>query len=150
MPLLRSAPASLSRAGALVRPTSIRGRILALLAEDGVKEAVSAAPVTVADLALSVPCPEGKNPEQWKKEIGSVLATDLKEGGALSRALVRCAPGRFTVPGSPLLAPAGDDAPAEVAPAHAPVDEAPAPAPARRSRRAAPAPAPSAEQGDDQ
>lgn len=98
MPLLRSTPASLSRSGP-IRATSIRGRILALLDEPGVREAVHASPITIADLASSIPAPEGKSPEQWKKEIGSVVAVDLKKDGALSRALVRVSPGRFGIQG---------------------------------------------------
>ena len=110
MPLLRSTPASLSRSGP-IRATSIRGRILALLAEEGVRDAIVAAPVTVADLASSLPCPEGKAIEQWKKEIGSVVASDLAKDGPLSRSLVRVAPGRFGIRGVSVEAPAeaGDE-----------------------------------------
>lgn len=94
MPLLRSSPTTSARVGRIAS-TSIRGKIFALLREPGVLSAVEAAPITVADLAASLPCPAGKSVEQWKKEIGSNLAVDLKKNGPLAQVLRRVEAGRF-------------------------------------------------------
>lgn len=102
----RAVPASRTGTRAsTIRPTSIRGRILDLLSEEATIEALRQAPFCVADLALTLTPPEGKSASQWGKEIGSVLAVDMKEGKGLYLGGVRRAtdtagnpiPGRFTL-----------------------------------------------------
>jgi hypothetical protein len=81
------------------KPDSIRGKILSLVSAPGVADAIRAQPICVADLAASLPCPAGKELEQWKKEIGSVVAVDLaKETGLfIACALRRAGKGLFTL-----------------------------------------------------
>lgn len=105
MPLIRATPANRTPRQGRVKPTSIRGKILDLLSEEGVADAIREAPLAIADFAASIALPEGKDPAQWTKEIGATIATDLKEGKGLWHAGLRRAvdaagnaiPGRFTL-----------------------------------------------------
>lgn len=115
MPIVRSSPSPRpagSRALRPLRPGSLRARLYALALEEGTALACAEAPLSVADLALSLDCPQGKEMSQWKAEIGSVLSTDLKDGGALAAVWCRSAPGQFVVvpvaPVAPVVAPAAE------------------------------------------
>ena len=97
MPIIRSSPVVRSPGSRALRPGSLRARLFNLALEEGTAQACAEAPLTVADLALSLDCPVGKELAQWRAEIGSVLSSDLKDSGVLSTVWRRAAPGQFVV-----------------------------------------------------
>lgn len=104
MPIVRSSPVVRSSGARALRPGSLRARLFALALEEGTAAACAEAPLSIADLALSLDCPQGKELGQWKAEIGSVLSTDLKDSGILSTVWCRTAPGLFGVVPAPVEA----------------------------------------------